>query len=55
MSTMCKHTPPCPPGDAPDRPAARVSAAHPLQGWSVNCTFLKSLGTAMSDCPRSSV
>ncbi|MFC8285069.1 MULTISPECIES: DUF5999 family protein [Streptomyces] len=34
---MCKHTPPCPPGDAPDRQAARVSAAHPLQGWELLC------------------
>ncbi|MFJ2225562.1 DUF5999 family protein [Streptomyces anulatus] len=34
---MCKHTPPCPTGDAPDRQAARVSASHPLQGWELLC------------------
>ncbi|MGW1234688.1 DUF5999 family protein [Streptomyces californicus] len=28
---MRKHTPPCPTGDAPDRQAARVSAALPEQ------------------------
>ncbi|MFJ4966893.1 DUF5999 family protein [Streptomyces sp. NPDC088729] len=28
---MCKHTPPYPTSDAPDRQAARVSAAHPEQ------------------------
>ncbi|WP_414719314.1 DUF5999 family protein [Streptomyces sp.] len=52
---MCSHTPPCPAWDAPDHDAARLVAFHPDQGWCVNCTFLRSLGTAMSDCPRSSV
>ncbi|WP_419723918.1 DUF5999 family protein [Streptomyces pratensis] len=53
--SLCQHTPRCPTTESPDREAAHVVAAHPEQGWSVNCTFLKSLGTAMSDCPRSSV
>ncbi|WP_443041910.1 DUF5999 family protein [Streptomyces sp. B21-106] len=52
---MCQHQPSCPPAGAPDREAAHVSTRHPDQGWCVNCTFLRSLGTAMSDCPRSSV
>lgn len=54
-STMCAHNPPCPTAMAPDREAARPVAHRPEQGWCVNCTFLRSLGTAMSDCPRSSV
>ncbi|WP_371606831.1 DUF5999 family protein (plasmid) [Streptomyces sp. NBC_01213] len=53
--SLCTHTPKCPTAASSDREAAQVVAAHPEQGWSVNCTFLKSLGTAMSDCPRSSV
>ncbi|MFH9749003.1 DUF5999 family protein [Streptomyces anulatus] len=53
--SLCKHTQKCPSADSPDREAAKVVAAHPEQGWCVNCTFLRSLGTAMSDCPRSSV
>lgn len=52
-STMCPHTPPCPTADAADRQAARISDAHPEQGWSVNCTFLRS-NTARPDCPGSS-
>ncbi|WP_406220888.1 DUF5999 family protein [Streptomyces decoyicus] len=52
---MCQHQPPCPSPDATDREAAHLVAHHPEQGWSVNCTFLSSLGTAMSDSPRSSV
>ncbi|MFI1889801.1 DUF5999 family protein [Streptomyces jumonjinensis] len=52
---MCQHQPPCPTSDSADREAARLVAHQPEQGWSVNCTFLESLGTAMSDCPRSSV
>ncbi|WP_423247611.1 DUF5999 family protein [Streptomyces achmelvichensis] len=52
---MCTHRPTCPTAAHPDRDAARIVAAHPEQGWCVNCTFLRSLGTAMSDCPRSSV
>ncbi|MGW7066204.1 DUF5999 family protein [Streptomyces sp. NPDC054855] len=52
---MCAHQPQCPPAASPDHLAARILSAHPEQGWSVNCTFLSSLGTAMSDCPRSSV
>ncbi|MEU0119082.1 DUF5999 family protein [Streptomyces bobili] len=53
--SLCTHTPHCPSADSPDREAAIVVAAHPEQGWCVNCTFLRSLGTAMSDCPRSSL
>ncbi|MEW1616087.1 MULTISPECIES: DUF5999 family protein [unclassified Streptomyces] len=34
---MCRHIPPCPTGDAPDRQAARVSVAHPEQGWDLLC------------------
>lgn len=52
---MCQHSPPCPSADSAAREAARLVAFHSEQGWSVNCTFLRSLGTAMSDCPRSSV
>lgn len=49
---MCSHQSSCPSADSN---APHIVAAHPEQGWSVNCTFLRSLGTAMSDCPRSSV
>lgn len=40
--SLCTHTPACPTADSTDREAARVVAAHPEQGWSVNCTFLRS-------------
>ncbi|WP_436843906.1 DUF5999 family protein [Streptomyces sioyaensis] len=52
---MCQHETACPAADAADRDAARPVAHRPEQGWSVNCTFLRSLGNAMSSCPRSSV
>lgn len=52
---MCQHLSRCPSADSEDRSAAVITAHWPEQGWSVNCTFLRSLGTAMSDCPRSSV
>ncbi|WP_406054174.1 DUF5999 family protein [Streptomyces sp. NBC_01077] len=52
---MCMHQTACPTADSADREAALLIAHHPEQGWCVNCTFLRSLGTAMSDCPRSSV
>jgi len=34
---MCRHQPPCPGADAPDRDAARIVANHPEQGWSLLC------------------
>jgi hypothetical protein len=34
---MCQHIPQCPSADAPDHDAARVTAAHPEQGWSLLC------------------
>jgi hypothetical protein len=34
---MCRHQPQCPPADAPDRDAARVTSSHPEQGWSLLC------------------
>ena len=34
---MCEHQPPCPPADAVDRDAARVTSCHPEQGWSLLC------------------
>jgi Family of unknown function (DUF5999) len=34
---MCKHQPQCPGALAPDRMAARVTASHPEQGWSLLC------------------
>jgi len=34
---MCKHQPRCPDAAAPDRMAARVTASHPGQGWSLLC------------------
>ena len=34
---MCRHHPPCPSADAPDRDAARIVASHPEQGWSLLC------------------
>ncbi|MGW6459763.1 DUF5999 family protein [Streptomyces sp. NPDC055078] len=52
---LCRHQPSCRTAGAADRDAARLTTHHPEHGWSVNCTFLRSLGTAMSDCPRSSV
>ncbi|MFI1868896.1 DUF5999 family protein [Streptomyces jumonjinensis] len=52
---VCAHTPRRPGAEDADREAARLVTGQTAQGWSVNCTFLESLGTAMSDCPRSSV
>ncbi|MFI5743877.1 DUF5999 family protein [Streptomyces anulatus] len=34
---MCPHTPQCPPADATDRQAARVSTACYVQGWCRLC------------------
>ena len=34
---MCKHQPPCPPAESPDREAAHTVASHPEQGWSLLC------------------
>ncbi|MFI7444340.1 DUF5999 family protein [Nonomuraea indica] len=34
---MCRHVPPCPAADSPDREASHVIAAHPDQGWSLLC------------------
>ncbi|WP_030460621.1 DUF5999 family protein [Kitasatospora sp. NRRL B-11411] len=34
---MCRHNPPCPTAEAPDRDAARPIAHHPEQGWSLLC------------------
>jgi hypothetical protein len=34
---MCEHQPPCPDAAAFDRDAARVTVAHPTQGWSLLC------------------
>ncbi|MEU6295312.1 DUF5999 family protein [Streptomyces erythrochromogenes] len=34
---MCRHTPPCPTAEAPDRDAALLIAHHPEQGWSLLC------------------
>jgi hypothetical protein len=33
----CGHFPECPSADASDRDAARVTASHPEQGWSLLC------------------
>jgi hypothetical protein len=33
----CRHQPPCPPAEAPDRLAARIIADHPEQGWALRC------------------
>lgn len=34
---MCQHQPPCPDARASDRMAARATASHPEQGWSLLC------------------
>ena len=34
---MCPHEPQCPSFEAPDRDAASILAAHPVQGWSLLC------------------
>lgn len=35
--SMCQHQPPCPTANSPDREAARLTAHHPEQGWSLLC------------------
>lgn len=35
--SMCPHEPHCPSFEAPDRDAATILAAHPVQGWSLLC------------------
>ena len=37
IPSMCQHQPPCPTADSPDREAARLTAHHPEQGWSLLC------------------
>ncbi|WP_406431823.1 DUF5999 family protein [Streptomyces sp. NBC_00631] len=34
---MCRHQPPCPGADHPDRHPAVIVSAHPEQGWSLLC------------------
>ena len=34
---MCRHLPPCPTADAPDRDAAHAVVFHPEQGWTLLC------------------
>ncbi|BBA96887.1 hypothetical protein RVR_2390 [Actinacidiphila reveromycinica] len=34
---MCRHQPPCPDAQAPDREAAAVTARAFVQGWSLLC------------------
>jgi len=34
---MCQHEPTCPSAHAADREAARITAAHPEQGWYLLC------------------
>jgi hypothetical protein len=35
--SLCTHLPPCPPADAVDREAARVTSDHCEQGWRLLC------------------
>ena len=49
---MCRHLPPCPTADAPDRDAACVVASHPEQGWSLLCNgvvFFDDCGELLPD------
>lgn len=34
---MCRHNPPCPTAEAPDRESAQVIARGGVQGWSLLC------------------
>jgi hypothetical protein len=34
---MCRHNPPCPTAEAPDRESAKVLFDAPAQGWSRLC------------------
>ncbi|MFG3348750.1 DUF5999 family protein [Streptomyces sp. NPDC048018] len=34
---MCEHPTPCPSADSPDREAAKPTASHPEQGWTLLC------------------
>jgi hypothetical protein len=34
---MCRHNPPCPAAEAPDREAAKVRFEAPVQGWTLLC------------------
>ncbi len=49
----CRHQPPCPPSDAPDRYRAHVVAFHPEQGWSLLCNgviVFDDLGALVPGC-----
>jgi hypothetical protein len=34
---MCRHNPPCPAAEAPDREAAKARFEAPLQSWTLLC------------------
>lgn len=34
---MCRHNPPCPAAEAPDRDAAKILFRDAIQGWSRLC------------------
>jgi hypothetical protein len=49
---MCHHTPRCPTAGAPNREAARTTACHPEQGWSLLCNgvlLFEDTGEALPD------
>jgi len=50
---LCQHLPPCPTAADSDREAARTTASHPEQGWSLLCNgviVFEDTGELLPDC-----
>jgi hypothetical protein len=50
---LCQHLPPCPSAADSDREAAKITASHPEQGWSLLCNgviVFEDTGELLPDC-----
>ncbi|MER7009641.1 DUF5999 family protein [Dactylosporangium sp. NPDC000555] len=50
---LCQHQPPCPSAADVDREAAKITASHPEQGWSLLCNGViafEDTGELLPDC-----
>ncbi|MGI5242806.1 DUF5999 family protein [Dactylosporangium sp. CA-139066] len=50
---LCQHLPACPSAADSDREAAKITASHPEQGWSLLCNgviVFEDTGELLPDC-----